>query len=114
MLPEKIQTLVHSAVLKYLTLYKECGQAKDKSAVLYMKWLHYERTLVCTSMKASDSIMDMYKEGVDVSEDTIRAVVTLVMNTVYKGIAKKMVDKLSIHSVQLPQTIPGLHRQTTL
>ena len=37
LLPEKIQTLVHSAVLKYLTLYKECGQTKDRSAVLYMK-----------------------------------------------------------------------------
>ena len=56
LLPEKIQTLVHSAVLKYLTLYKECDQAKDRSAVLYMKWLYYERTLVCTSMKASDLV----------------------------------------------------------
>ena len=39
LLPEKIQTLVHSAIIKYLTLYKECGQIKDRSAVLYMKWL---------------------------------------------------------------------------
>ena len=95
LLPEKIQTLVHSAVIKYLTLYKECGQIKDRSAVLYMKWLQYERTLVCTSMQASEPIMDMYKEGVgDVSEDTIRTVVTLILNTVYKGIVKQMANKI--------------------
>ena len=46
-------------------------------------------------MKASESIMDMYKEGVgDVSEDTIRTVVTLILNTVYKGIVKQMANKI--------------------
>ena len=95
LLPEKIQTLVHSAVNKYLTLYKECGKIKDRNAVLYMKWLQYERMLVCTSMNASESIMETYKEGVgDVSEDTIRTVVTLILNTVFKGIAKQMANKI--------------------
>ena len=95
LLPEKIKSLVHSAVIKYLTLYKDCGQIKDKAAALYMKWLQYERTLVCKSMKTSESILDMYKESVgDVNEETIRTVVTLIMNTVYKGVVKQMADKI--------------------
>lgn len=50
LLPDKIPTLVYSAVSKYITLYQECGKGADKNTELYLKWLQYERTLVYKSL----------------------------------------------------------------
>ena len=76
LLPHKIQTLVYSAVSKYNKLYQECGKGADKNTELYLKWLQYERTLACKSLRDTDSIVDA-DESID--EDTKRTVVTLIM-----------------------------------
>ena len=45
-------------------------------------------------MEASESNMDTYKELVDASEDMMRTVITLTLNTAYKGIVKQMANKI--------------------
>ena len=77
LLPDKLQTLVFSAVSKYITLYEECGKGAEKNTELYLKWLQFERTLVCKSLRDSESIVNADE---DIDEDTKRTVVTLIMN----------------------------------
>ena len=91
LLPDKIQTLVYSAVSKYVTLYQECGKGADKNTKLYLKWLQYERTLVCKSLRDTDSIVDA-DESID--EDTKRTVVTLIMNEVFGGVTQQMAKEI--------------------
>ena len=91
LLPDKIQTLVYSAVSKYITLYQECGKGADKNTELYLKWLQYERTLVCKSLRDTDSIVDA-DESID--EDTKRTVVTLIMNEVFSGVTQQMAKEI--------------------
>ena len=91
LLPDKIQTLVYSTVSKYVTFYQECGKGADKNTELYLKWLQYERILVCKSLRDTDSIVDA-DESID--EDTKRTVVTLIMNEVFSGVTQQMAKEI--------------------
>ena len=117
MIADKLKTLVDSAVSKYLILYQECSKGADKNSELYLRWLQYQRTLVCKSLRSSESVVDMEMEE-DTSEGTKRTVVTLIMSNVYAGISQQMAKEIeqsySTNSVENADTSPSddvaLHR----
>lgn len=108
-MPDKIQTLVYSAVSKYITLYQECGKGADKNTKLYLQWLQYERTLVCKSLRDSDSIVDTDNR---IDEDTKRTVVTLIMNEVFSGITQQMAKEIE-HSSTMSTCTEELEATST-
>ena len=117
LIADKLKTLVDSAVSKYLILYQECSKGADKNSELYLRWLQYQRTLVCKSLRSSESVVDMEMEE-DTSEGTKRTVVTLIMSNVYAGISQQMAKEIeqsySTNSVENADTSPSddvaLHR----
>ena len=73
LLPDKLKSLVYTGVSKYLQLYEECGKGRDRNSTLYLKWLDYERSLVCKSLQSVESGSEVDVGDVNVSEDTRRS-----------------------------------------
>lgn len=94
LLPDKLTLLVDTGVTKYLELYEACSKGKDKNSKLYLKWLEYERSLVCKSLHRNGTEFGLDSGDVCVSEDTRRTVVTLIMSTVYNGAAQQMAKEI--------------------
>ena len=74
---------MYSAMKKHIALYQECGKGTNENIELYLKWLQYERTLVCKSLRDNNSVIDV-DERTD--EDTKRTVVMLLMNEIFSGV----------------------------
>ena len=118
LLPEKIVLLVGSAVAKFVTLYDECGKGSSKSSRLYLKWLEYERSLVCKSMRTERTVHSvLIDNSVLASENTKRTVITLIMNTVFQSVSQKManeIEKLSNPCTSHEDTRVSPSDETTL
>ncbi len=95
MLPQKISHLIESAVTKFDVLYDDCSTGSNKSSKLFIKWLDYERSVVCVAAHSlfSDSCA---------SVDAKRTVLTLILSTAYEGILKQITVELEKVSQPIP------------
>ena len=95
LLPQKISYLIESAVTKFDVLYDDCSTGSNKSSKLFIKWLDYERSVVCVAAHSlfSDSCA---------SVDAKRTVLTLILSTAYEGILKQITVELEKVSQPIP------------
>ncbi len=95
LLPDKINHLIESAVAKFEVLYDDCSTGSNKSSKLFIKWLDYERSVVCVE---ADSLFP----DSCASADAKRTVLTLILSTTYEGILKQITIELKIISQPIP------------
>ena len=85
---------------------------------MYLKWLEYERSLVCKSMRTEGTVHSVLTDNsVLASENTKRTVITLIINTVFQSVSQQIaneIEQLSNPSTSQKDTRVSPSDETTL
>ena len=97
---EKLNSFIHTAAEKYISLYDQYSKGKEKYANLYLAWLDYIRSFTCKSQQTLTTLATvaviLAKHGSATSTETQRTVFASILHAVQEG----MQSQMAAHKVQ--------------
>ena len=113
----QLKNFICSAIDKYMSLFKQNSEGKDKYANLYLSWLDYIRTFTCRSKQTLATLATLaLLRGNNaqctqsrISSDTQRTVISAILHAVQGGIQSQMAttiekleDEVHVNEIELP------------